>query len=89
MTPPVVISQTGGGWRHAFVALAGLAGGSGSFGSASGSLGSFAAEVYSGDIGVRFTVNAAQADFCLDEVSLGGTFGGPKKIFLPLILKGV
>lgn len=45
-------------------------------------------DVYTGDINISFSVTqtgAPGARFCLDEVSLGRSWGGPNKVLLPLI----
>ncbi len=47
-------------------------------------------EVYTGPIGVRFNLvqnGATQATVYLDEVSLGASWGGPLKTYLPVILQ--
>lgn len=47
-------------------------------------------EVYTGPIGVRFSLSqsgATQANVYLDEISLGGSWGGPNDSYLPVIFK--
>lgn len=45
------------------------------------------AEVYSGPIGARFSLNQSSATLYLDDVSLGASWGGPNKSYLPVVLK--
>ncbi len=73
ITPPLTITQPSGGWRHLSLPLV-LSG----------------TEVYSGDLSVSFIVTQVgpmTTTFYLDEVSFGGSLGGPNKIYLPLVLK--
>ncbi len=77
------------GWRHIFVPLNVTAipvTGTANFGG-SGAL-PFP-EVYSGSIGVRFTITqtGTPTEFCVDEISAGSQWGGANKVFLPLILR--
>ncbi|MFN8453215.1 MAG: hypothetical protein U0401_00850 [Anaerolineae bacterium] len=44
-------------------------------------------EVYSGPIGVRFSLSGVGATVYLDSVSLGAAWGGPNKTYLPVVLK--
>jgi hypothetical protein len=47
-------------------------------------------EVYTGPVGVRFSLTQTgptQTVIYLDEVSLGGSWGGPNRVNLPIILK--
>ena len=47
-------------------------------------------QVYTGPIGVRFHLDqtgATPAVVCVDEVSIGGAWGGPNFTFLPVIFK--
>lgn len=44
-------------------------------------------EVYSGPIGVRFSFTGTGAAVYLDSVSLGASWGGPNKSYLPVVLK--
>jgi len=47
-------------------------------------------EVYTGPVGARFSLaqsGPTQARVYLDEVSLGGSWGGPNAAYLPIILK--
>ncbi|MBI1878559.1 MAG: hypothetical protein HYR94_10085, partial [Chloroflexi bacterium] len=47
-------------------------------------------EVYTGPVGVRFSLSQTgptQTTVYLDEVSLGGSWGGPNQTILPIILK--
>lgn len=48
------------------------------------------AEVYTGPVGVQFSLaqgGGSQAAVYLDEVSLGGSWGGPNDVYLPIIVK--
>ncbi|RME46843.1 MAG: carboxypeptidase regulatory-like domain-containing protein [Caldilineae bacterium] len=90
-TAPLSLTAPVGKWQHAYLPLD-LPGrpltGTGSLGSVgTGSLGSFALPLYSGEVGVRFTFGGT-GTVCVDEVSLGRSWGGVHTIFLPLILKG-
>lgn len=44
-------------------------------------------EVYTGPVGVRFSLQSNAATAYVDEVSLGASWGGPNHIYLPLIFK--
>jgi hypothetical protein len=47
-------------------------------------------EVYTGPLGVRFSLaqtGPTQATVYLDEVSLGASWGGPIKAYLPVIVR--
>lgn len=64
-------TTSNGGWQHAWLPLN-------------------LTEVYTGPIGVRFSLSQSgppQATLYLDEVSLGGSWGGPQAIYLPAIFK--
>ncbi|MFQ5575961.1 MAG: hypothetical protein ACE5G8_03120 [Anaerolineae bacterium] len=90
-TTPLAFNADSNGWRHAYLPLnleGAPASGSGSFIGTGGSFWLPLAGTYSGDIGVRFAASGAQTAVCLDEVSVGSTWGGPFKLALPLILKG-
>lgn len=72
LTPTNLFTDaTPGEWRHAWLPLD-------------------LSEVYTGPVGVRFGLNQngpTQAVVYLDEVSLGGSFGGPNHLHLPLVMK--
>jgi len=62
-------TSTNGGWQQAWLPLN-------------------LTEVYTGPIGVRFSLvqgGSPQTSVYLDEVSLGGSWGGPLRIYLPII----
>jgi len=89
-TAPLSLSGPTAGWQLAYLPLdlpTRPLTGTGSLGSVgTGSLGSFTPPLYSGEVGVRFTFGGA-ATVCLDEVSVGRSWGGTHTLFLPLILK--
>jgi hypothetical protein len=72
-TEPLTITQATTGWQHISLPLV-LSG----------------TEVYSGLLSVEFVVNQTSLSstlFYLDEISFGGAWGGPIKVYLPLISK--
>lgn len=83
-TTPLTFTAATNGWQFAWLPL--------NLRNAPGGTGYFISptNVYSGEVGVRFSVTQAGAPgtrFCLDEVSLGRSWGGPNKVLLPLISK--
>lgn len=44
-------------------------------------------EVYTGSVGVRFNLQSNAATAYVDEVSLGASWGGPNKVYLPVIFR--
>lgn len=90
-TIPVTLTQNSD-WQHIVLPL-NMSGaptsGGGNFDGGTGTFFLPRDEVYSGGLGVKFTAvqNATPTQFCLDEVSAGGAWGGPEKVFLPLIMR--
>ena len=72
-TQPLTITQTTAGWQHVALPLA-LTG----------------TDIYSGNLSLQFSVDRAGMTptiFYLDEISFGRSWGGPNRVYLPLILK--
>jgi len=93
VTAPLIFGQDTAGWQFTSLPMTMQitpTGGTGNFGGGTGSFLLPQPEVYSGDIGVRFTVTqngGTPTTFCLDEVSAGRQWGGTNKVFLPLIFR--
>ncbi len=88
---PITLTQNSD-WQHVVLPLNMLDAPTSGDGNFDGGTGTFflpRAEVYSGSLGVKFTVSEATSptQFCLDEVSAGGAWGGAEKVFLPLVLR--
>lgn len=92
-TTPLVFKQNTAGWQLASLPMTlqiTPTSGTGNFGGGTGTFLLPQPEIYSGDLGVRFTVTqngGTPTTFCLDEVSTGRQWGGVNKVFLPLILR--
>ncbi len=93
-TDPLTLTNPTSSWQHISLPLVLsytiIQTGTGSFYPGTGSLLLLSQDVYSGPLGVQYVVNQVDLTptlFYLDEVTFGRSWGGPNRIYLPIMIK--